>query len=266
MTGIFLLILILNFFPAKFTLGMGQINNLILLLATVTIYSFYKNEKISGLALSLALSIKIFPVFFLPYFIYLKKWKALFYGLVLVFFVSLLTYFFVKSISIYDYFYRVLPSISLGARDTYYNQSLAGFLVSLFPHGNVDLVRIIIGVILTLGSIFLILRYGRKKVILSFGLLVVLNLLLNTFTWQHHLVWSVVPLLSVFFYIKKNHFKKYYFGVWLIIFALIALNIKNPNDYSRILTMHGFYGLILLYFFIIHLMFKKGIDLDKLSS
>src|SRR5579872_3595971 len=77
-TNLFISSLIFLMFPLKFTLGMGQINIVILLFLTLAYYfSSKKAAYLGGLFTALALALKMFPVFILPYFLIKREWKLL---------------------------------------------------------------------------------------------------------------------------------------------------------------------------------------------
>jgi len=51
---------VFNFFPVKFTLGMGQINNVVLLMVTLFIYFHVKKrELLSGLFLAITIALNL---------------------------------------------------------------------------------------------------------------------------------------------------------------------------------------------------------------
>ncbi|MDE2591145.1 MAG: DUF2029 domain-containing protein, partial [Patescibacteria group bacterium] len=126
-------------FPAKFTLGMGQINMLILLL--VTLFLFFQKTKKSALAaisLGLSLNIKLFPFFSFFKFILKKQWKLLGYTLLssLAFFIFALLFFRINSFI--EFVHVILPGIVNSTRNDYYNQALSGFIFRLMTPSTVS--------------------------------------------------------------------------------------------------------------------------------
>ena len=122
-SGFLILLLVSLSFPVKFTLGMGQINHLILLLFVLSIYFLEKRKTfLSGLSFSLSLAIKFFPIFFPLYFLLKKKWKILFYFMISFCVLSLIA--FIVNPQINLYFYKnIFPSFLSGWNTEYYNQS-----------------------------------------------------------------------------------------------------------------------------------------------
>lgn len=240
------------YFPIKFTLGMGQINFLILFLVTLSIYSLNKNKNyLTGTFLSLSIMIKFFPLFFLPYLIILKKWKILFSFITLSVVILLFTFIVIKP-DINVYFYKnVIPTLIGGWKTDYYNQSLSGFLGRQIGNGFArELLRIFISLTLVGMSFLVILKNNSQKttiINLSLSLLITLTLLINNFSWQHHFVWLLFPFITIFYFIKNKKLGWSYYFVLGLSFFLVGLNLKNPNIFPVIFASHVFYGALILW-------------------
>lgn len=249
------------YFPIKFTLGMGQINFLILFLVTLSIYFLNKNKNyISGTFLSLSIMIKFFPLFFLPYLIILKKWRMFFFFIILSVIILLFTFIINPDINVY-YYKNVLPALFGGWKTDYYNQSLSGFLGRQMDNGYArELLRIFISLILVSVSYLVILKNNSQKtaiINLCFSLLTTLTLLINNFSWQHHFVWLIFPFITIFYFIKNKRLGWSYYFVLGLSFFLIGLNLKNPNIFPVIFASHVFYGALILWGLNLYLLFYK---------
>ena len=249
------------YFPIKFSLGMGQINFLILFLVMLSIHFLNKNKNyVSGIFLSLSIMIKFFPLFLLPYLIILKKWKILFSFIFLSIIILLFTFIINPDINIYFY-KNVLPTLLGGWKTDYYNQSLSGFLGRQMSIGFIrELLRISISLILVLISFLVILKNNSQKttvINLSCSLLITLTLLINNFSWQHHFVWLIFPFITIFYFIKNKKLDWSHYFVLGLSFFLVGLNLKTPNIFPVIFVSHVFYGALMLWGLNIYLLLKK---------
>lgn len=231
-------------FPFKFNLGMGQVNIFLLFLLVSLLY-FLKQSKshVFAIILSLAISLKLFPAFFL---IFLKRnYRNIFFAgimTLILFFIPFLI--FNKDISFY-YFSKILfPLLKEPADGVYYNQSITGFFYRIgMPTSLGLLLRISF-----LGITFINLFKNEKQIFLSFSFLLTTILLINNFTWQHHLVLLLIP----FYYLISQKNSKKFILVTLISYILIAVNIKNsenfrPMWYGSLILSHGFWGTFILW-------------------
>ena len=97
---------------------------------------------------------------------------------------------------------------------------------------------------------FVVLFNNKKKdlltTMLSFGIIITISILFNTFSWQHHFVWLIVPFYATVFYLKKIKAKTIYYLLITIAYVLVSVNFPNPNILPVILQSHVFYGGIIL--------------------
>lgn len=246
-------------FPVKFTLGMGQINNLILFLFVVSIYFLEKKKNyLSAFFLALSLAIKFFPLFFPLYFLIKRKWKILFFIAVTFCLFYLIAFLLDPKINLYFYD-RVLPTFLAGWKTDYYNQSLSGFISrSILENNARDILRYVFSIIFAAVSFFAIFKTLKNSKLqnMHLGLLVSLNLIVSNFSWQHHFVLMVFPFLVTLFYVQKikNNF-------WLLLtifisYLLISFNLRSPNSVPILLQSHVFYGAVLLWLLQILLIWK----------
>ncbi|MBI2031141.1 MAG: DUF2029 domain-containing protein [Candidatus Levybacteria bacterium] len=232
-------------FPFKFTLGMGQINLILLLLLSLFIYFLHFEKKVfSGLILSIAIYLKLFPGMFLILLAIKKKWAvitSLIIFTILLFIPSLLFIDF----EIYSYYLKsvLLPFFINSSGDPYYNQSITGFLARFDIPKAIMILPIMFILII---STYLIIK--KTDLIRSFTLLMVVVLLVKSYTMQHHLVLLLIPY---YFLISetKSVLTLSFIG---ISYLLVAFNIKNPEAFANalfgpIILSHGFLGMLLLW-------------------
>ncbi len=261
--GLILSSLVFLSFPAKYTLGMGQINMLILLCLCIFIYYFNKSEIKAIPFLGLSLLLKFFPLIMPLYLILKRKWKALFILVVVTILGLLFSFIFVRQ-EINIYFYqKILPTLVNAWQGYYYNQSLSGVIVRAgvdptyrgFIRG---LVSIII-LIFTFLPIVLSKLKDKFTINLEISTIITASLLLNSFSWQHHFVWSLVPFITTYFFIKK--YAKGEQGIFLYIvlfisYLLISTNLKSPLNYPQLIQSHVFFGGLILLILQLFLLFR----------
>jgi hypothetical protein len=260
-TALFLSSLAFIYFPVKFTLGMGQINFLVLMFVVFTFYFYIKDkDSYSGIYLGISIVLKLFPVLLLLYFLLLKKYKIFLYAIVV--FVSLggISYLFIKP-EINNYYWQHLFSVFSSAPVDYYNQALSGFLARQLDNLHlIGLLRIIISVFFIAFSFWIIIKKAKKDYsgkTLGFGLLITLNVFINGYAWQHHFVWLILPFLIVFFYLKSKKLGLKYYSSLAISYLLVSGNFKNPSLLPIVFQSHVFFGAILLWLMIIDLLIRN---------
>ncbi len=125
-------ILAFLFPPALFTLYKGQVNIVILLLLVTTYWLYRKGlQTMAGLALGLAVMIKIIPVCLLPYFLWKRKCLLSLAAIGIIAIISILGLMIVGPTPHKTYLTEVLPSLAQ-PRPNPANQSLGGFFSLLF--------------------------------------------------------------------------------------------------------------------------------------
>jgi len=258
---VFILPLTLLAFPTKWTLGLGQINNLILLLLVLGFF-FCQKEKffLSGVVLGIATSLKILPVACLFYFLIKRKFKIFLSGLGTMAFCFILSGFVFGFNLILEYFAKIVPaSFEISRKYIYYNQAVSGFFSRLLnnPILAAKLTFVFSFVILFVTAIILFLK-ETKTSSLGYSLTISTLLLVSPFSWQHHFVWLVFPFLTVFAYLKRSFDRKL---LLLTFFAylLVAINLKRPellmgNFFGKIFVSHVFLGNFLLWLLLIFIM------------
>lgn len=252
------LALLVQAFPTKFTLVLGQVN---LILLSLVIFAFLLNwhgrKTSAGFFWGLASGIKLSPLILGIYFFYRKDWLALATGF--------FTFIFLNLASIYripasiDYFTDRLPQLLTLSQppDSYYNQSLKIFLQRLYlPYPGL-LTIFIIGIMLFLG-----IRNYRLKRKLSgnkdarllndlffYSRLLILSVIAQSVAWQHHFVLLFPALIAAlhFAFTKKSWL---YFSLIFLSAILVGFHFPDVSRLSVInpfLLSHTLIGSILLF-------------------
>lgn len=250
-------------FPVKFTLGMGQINNLILLLLVVSLLLLKKKREFySGFFLGLSLGIKIFPLFLPLYFLIKGKQKILLGLLSCVVMLTIIVLFFVP-VKVYLTFVKdVFPYFfSSSWKLEYYSQSLSAFVGRTFGTGELgNIIKFFLTLQIVITTLFVILKTKQKsfcETSLMFGFLITATMLVNTFSWQHHFVWLIIPFYATFFYMMRGKHGKREFILLGISYFLVVVNFKYPATIPAIFLSHVFYGTLILFFIEARLLFLK---------
>lgn len=244
----------IQYFPTKFTLTLGQINLVILLLLTASFYFFRKNKDIlSGFLLGIATLIKIFPCFLILFFIKEKKWKTIVSFIITILIGLGLTLLLFTPALVSSYFGSIGGNIFLHAGEvSYFDQSLNSFLLRL--HFASD-IRLLLRVIFTMTSLLIFLK-AKDKALSYFGLIFSILIFLPSFAWFHHYV-ILIPLLIVL-WTKTTHGIEKLFLV--LIYVLTSLHVRTPEAFPSSpiwLFSHPFIGACLLWLFAVKKTLKE---------
>lgn len=250
-------------FPVKFTLGMGQINHIILLFIVLNLIFWLKGKEfLSGVFLGLALLFKpIFPLLLL-FFFGLRKWWLLLATSVTVVIGWLISFLFLGNYLIKDFFSYGMPKGFFGfGNNFYYNQSLQAMLTRLLGTSQAVLVIYILLIALVLIFSFKKSISKKESLKISYCLILTASMLVNGITWQHHFIFLIPPMIITAHLCLKNK-RDWRSGAYLvIIYMLLSFNIKNPyplmSSFGGILLSHGTIGVILLWLFILKLKEKN---------
>lgn len=248
-------------FPLKFTLGMGQVNILILLLVTLAFYFMQKNKfYYSGLFFALPFAIKFFPPLILLYFILQKKWKILLAFTSAIIIIIAITVIIVPLPTMLYYSQKLLPSFFSSWKGDYYNQALTGLLMrNITDPGLRESLRVIIPFILLSINFFAIVKNRTKtkqRENLEIASLVILNVLINNFSWQHHYVFLILPFLIIIFTLRKFRTYKFFYIPLVLSYVLISINFKDPKILPLLLQSHVFFGGLMLWIISIYILYK----------
>ncbi|MBP7876194.1 DUF2029 domain-containing protein [Candidatus Woesebacteria bacterium] len=256
-------------FPAQFTLGMGQINLLILLLITFAFWMYQENRYVwVGVVLGLAASFKIAPLILVFFFIRKKCWKAVISFAVSFLFLQLAGGLALGFPATEYYWLRLFPHLPTVGNASYYNQALTGFLaragVSNFSAQIINYAALLV---LTVSS-FLITKSAKQSKAIELGeysLFLLAGLLAGGLAWQHHFVVAMLPLFALWLLSnsRSKRVRQMMIAGICISFVLIAVNIRQPSLFHGWLPntalSHVFWGGVLLYGLVVWVLKISGI-------
>ncbi|MFL5245500.1 MAG: glycosyltransferase family 87 protein [Gemmataceae bacterium] len=135
-------VVLLSIWPLMGDLTHGNINLFILFLVIAGLYAFYRDWPVlCGLLLALAVSCKVTPALFVPYFVWKRSWKTLLgIGVGLVLFLWLAPGIWLgqeRNAELFLSWWRQMVEPYIGGGivySGYENQSLPGLIVRLFTH------------------------------------------------------------------------------------------------------------------------------------
>lgn len=246
-----LISLLLQNFPTKFTLVMGQANMFVLLLIVASFYFFSKKkDKLSGLFLGLAAAFKVTPLILIAFFLAKRRYKSVVFSLMTFLLLNLI--FIIPSLDVVGYYFKInLPALfKLENNGFYYDQSILAFFSRI--HLTPALSRVI-NFLLLLGGLGMIWkRFKSKKDLLSeldyFSLILLWITVTSQFAWQHHFVFLFPAFLSASFFLIKK--KNLLFGFILFISALlVGFHFRDPDIpllTNPVIASHNLWGAFLL--------------------
>lgn len=259
-----LLSLLLQNFPTKFTLVMGQVNLLVLLLIVLSFYYYVnKDDKLSGLFLGLSAAIKLNPLLLVAFFVIKKRYKIVFRTF-LTFLLANLIILMIDPISTLFYYQNVLPGLlGLVSQGHYYDQSFLALIGRLGL--NYRLGRVLNFLILGWGAVLTLKSLVKKKGVFyqfkHFSILLLLVTMFNTFAWQHHLVFLLPAFLAASFIFLKT--KNFLFGFFLAMAAFLVgfhfRDLQHPWLIYSVVASHGLWGGTMLWI----LLRSKSIETER---
>ncbi len=218
-------ILLLTLRPVLGDLHHGNNNLLIMFLVVSTLWAWRQGKDVAaGLLLGLAITYKVTPLLFLPYFAYKRSWKVV--GVTLA---SLILYVVIlPSIVLGPYFnylcvtswwQRIIaPYVSGGvAGDTHINQSVIGVILRLLTVGSgeghykplvesnfvdwdrgwvVMILKVVSLLLVGLLAVFCRTKTNRRddpRLLGEFSLVVLTMLFVSERSWKHHFVTLLLP-------------------------------------------------------------------------
>ena len=240
-------------FPIKFTFGLGQINFLILLFLVLVFY-FFQNKRYlwSGGCIALAGAIKLTPIFLILYFLKKRAYKTVISSMLAFILINILAVILFGLDLIKYYYLQVLPTIPPVGNAAYYNQALTGFLARLeIPFLIAFVVNYSFFGLLTLLSLIFTQKSNLNKLasLTEYGLFITSWLIGAGLSWQHHLVWLLIPFAAIFLYLKNNKNKPIFY-LTIISYLLISYNIKQSSLYQGFYTLwlsHELFGMLILF-------------------
>jgi hypothetical protein len=267
----------LTFQPMLSNLMHGQVSGLILLCFCVS-YWFLHLERpfAAGLVLGLIVPFKFYPALFVLYFVWRRQWRVVagaFITSLGVMAVSLMTVGWEGNVR---YFGIVLNELQQGGMPSFNNESISGFLLHAFTHGNVStwadisvpfwLVLLRLGLILLLVAALVWTMRRPPEVALDptvvrdldLSLVVFAMLLISPITWYHYYMWLLLPLFVLFDCLILSAERRTSDIVWLAVgYGLIVVEgvvVLRPLAAQaldniwvlRVLLSQSFFGAVLL--------------------
>jgi len=254
-------------FPTKFSLGMGQINPIVLLLLLLAHYLELKNKPVwGGIILGFSIILKPIFIFFLLFFALKKSWKVVSVSLATVFIGIVATLLFSNpGIWVSWINTGILPLANLAGREAYCNQGIMGFISRIFT--SIDVRKYLSGFVSILLVALASFYASRKKGgILALSLFIITLLFIDTTSWQHHFVWLIFPFIVLFNYAAR--FKKTLFlELICLAYLLASWNFKNPSFFPSIILNNQFYGTLILWAINIYLLYRpRQKEIPKTST
>jgi hypothetical protein len=237
-------------FPTKFTLGMGQNNAIALFLVLLSLF-FYQKKKVylSGILLGVSVGLKTIFGFFFLFYVLKREWKLLLWAITPIL-VSIMLVAVINDINLYQYWVTkvIPPLLNLEGREIYYNQGLMGFISRITV--NIALLKsasLLLSIALVVLAVKRTLEKANEK--LQFSLFIIVLLLIDSMSWQHHFVWLIFPfvLLTTLAIKKKRVTTLMLIGAS---YVLVSWNFKNPVNFlgfpKSLILSNTFYGALIL--------------------
>ena len=248
--------LVLIFFPFRYNLGSGQINNFLFLFLVLVFYFLQlKKELWAAFLLSLAILLKITPIFLLFTFLIQKKFKIIRLT-ILCMITVLVASFLLLGGKIYQDYLKITKSFFDFNIHTYYNQSLSGFLARASNNNELTKWLLYTLIIIALISIQFFFKRTKKNNFLSniifWNISIIYILILAPFAWQYHFVIVIFPLVTTSYICYKIKASNKIFFFLILSYLLIGWNIKNPGLFLNkgilgyIILSHVFFGSAIL--------------------
>ncbi len=201
-----LLLAAFGFMPVYLNVKFQQVATVWLLLITATLWAALRRRTgLSGAFIAAATSLKVSPIFLIPLFARLGRWRIALTGGVMLVVLTVATM--LAAPGSWQFFTVVLPRIGLGTAN-WDNGSIDGLVSriaelapNLFGNATQTLAKVIIAAaaIAVIGVTLWFARHGAHEtwtLRLSVSALVTALLIVSSVTWQHHLVTLLLPLAT----------------------------------------------------------------------
>jgi hypothetical protein len=247
-----LLSLLLQNFPTKFTLVLGQVNLIILFLVVLSWLSCQKRQQvISGLFWGLSILIKPLTLPLFLYFLIKKKFTTIITASVLIVITNCLMIFLFPYLGAYlserlPYLFSQTATVA-----NLYDQSLRAFLIRIGVDGY--LYSIVTAALLYIAAIINYLRQkggfdSKLRDLTFFSLILAITTAGSSFTWQHHLVFLFPGFIAETIYFLRS--KSTIRGIILATSATLVgyhfPDIAHPPTTNPIFISHSLIGTLIL--------------------
>lgn len=207
----------LTFQPVFSNLMHGQVTGLIFFCFCLGYWILRRDKPfLAGLAFGMVALFKFYPALIILYFVFRRRWRVVagaVTGSLLLVAVSVATVGWDGNMS---YARLILSEMGRDAMASFNNQSLMGFLLHVFTHGDVNawhdmivphwltVVRLCL-IALLLAAVVLVMRRpvsdrfaDSRTEDLELSLVVMTMLIISPITWYHYYMWVLLPLFIVF--------------------------------------------------------------------
>lgn len=230
------------FSPVFLAIFLGQVSILLMILLISVWWLSFHNQRpfLAGFFLAVAIWIKLYPICFLPYFIWKKQWKVVVSTMITGLLLGGFQLAVVGWDNMQDYFTRILPNLAAEGQSPliYDNNSIFGVASRLFSESDFStplaenpilyvLFRYGILIIL-LGSLsYLLIKKGHlNNHDLEYSLVMMLAPLLGSTFWLHgHVAW-LMPITIILMHARTHAYRQIL--VWFCILAYVLISIHFP--------------------------------------
>lgn len=221
--------LVLAFFPFRYNLGSGQVNNLLFLMLVLTFSLLQKRlTNLSALSFALAIILKITPFFLMVKFLRDRRFKLILLSLCWLSALIALSIFLLGP-EAYRNYKLVAETFFNFNIPVYYNQSLAAFLTRL----SID--PFLTGlIVLSLLAFFMLTLFLIQNSLILWNVSIIMMLIFAPFAWQYHFVIALFPLITTYSLLSQKKASGRLRTVLLFSYLLMAVNIKNPSFFGSL--------------------------------
>ncbi len=227
----------------------GQVNILMMSMLAFALYLFQRRKRFTGsLALAFSVLVKYMSIIFIPYFLFKKKFKVVFYFCLSLFVLVILPAFFLSfdyNLSLQKSFIPFLckTSLDFGSMSTHANQSLVALILRYFSNFTESSINILnlskfhLGFLVGSAFVFLYLltlcpssKYKKGDNftrVIDYGLLFVCAGLFNPNGWIHSFVFLTFSYMVCFYYLFKVQHKDKL--VWAMV-GISGILISWPDE------------------------------------
>ncbi len=247
-----------------------------LIITAFLMESFLASENskywLSAFYLALCISLKLFPVFMIFYFVLKKEYRIALYSILLTVILFLVTQIFIDTDIILYYVKEVVPRLlNNDIIGSYYhgNQSVYTFLLNLFSldesqnsHPVINLpwlVPVIEGVAITFFLIVLI-SFRKQSSILVFGFTIFCSILIGRYNTSYGMLILIPFLVGI---ISDKNFTKYPVILFVVFTLAISAPVGSFLNQPMLLQFSRLLGLVLV-FYLFLILFKPVISLKYL--
>ena len=273
LAGAFAIIYILLFDPTAVTLNLGQVNLLLLVCLCFTWHALKRNAGAFALAipLSLAITIKTYPVVLLPLLVFRRRYAAAAVTVALFGIYCVASYLLLPQNVWPEWFQKVLPTGG-EAHPGPWNQNIRAFvarafLPNIFSEPLVALpgiVKPLIGLLsLTVVGMTLLagLRSWRsgvspRAIDFEFSLFLFMMFLIAPVSWEHHFVYLLPSLVLVILLLLSGEIRGHW--RWILALSLCLIGWRIPitdpgltKGWWTLLISAKFYPAVALFVFFV---------------